>query len=162
MVSSSVELPVDGVLNGQTVIVENPAYLCSSSYAITGVEELGEGRYRIALEETEFLLSEGQVREAEGGTLLTDTPMLKLEVVKNLFDGKMISSATSEAGVRLKTAEKGKLMLADATDASAFEGASFAVYDIGPGDTWRIPVCWYREGDRVTSVLPVTVAQAGR
>ena len=91
----------------------------------------------------DFLLSEGQITGADGATLLTDTPMLKLEVVRDLFDGKTISHTRGQTGTRLKTAEKGKLTLADPAEASSFSGQPFYIYDVAPGDTWRIADVWY-------------------
>ena len=73
----------------------------------------GDGRYRISVDKMDFLLSEGRITGVEGATLLTDTPMLKLEVVRDLFDGKTISRTRGQTGTRLRTAEKGKLALAD-------------------------------------------------
>ena len=144
VVTSPVPLPVDGSLTGRTIVLSHPDYICNSTYEITGVEAAGEGRYRIALEEMDFLLSEGRINSVEGASLLTETPMLKLEVVCDLFDGKTISHTRGKTGPRLRSAEKGKLVLADEGDAQAFDGQPFYVYDIGPGDTWRIPVVWHR------------------
>lgn len=142
VVSCSVPLPVDGSLEGHTVVIENERYICNSTYEITGVQEAGEGKYRLLLENMDFLLSEGTAKEINDAALLTDTPMVKLGVA-NLFDGKVISHTRGETGSRLTTAEKGKLTLEDSGDAAAFKGKPFYVYDVGPGDKWRIPVCWY-------------------
>ena len=142
VVSSRVPLPVDGSLTGRTVVLSHPDYICNASYEVAGVEDAGQGRYLIALEEMDLLLSEGRIGKVEGATLLTDTPMLKLEVVRDLFDGKAISPTRGQTGPRLKTAEKGRLTLADASQAQAFSGKSFYIYDVAPGDTWRIPDVW--------------------
>ena len=93
------------------------------------------------------MLSEGRVTGVEAGILLTDTPLLKAEVVAGLFDGKVVSSERGQAGPRLKTVEKGKLTLvpASAGEAKTFEGKAFYIYDAGVGDTWRVPVTGYWE-----------------
>ncbi len=143
VVTSPVPLPVDGSLTGRTIVLSHPDYICNSTYEITGVEAAGQGRYRIALEEMDFLLSEGRINSVEGASLLTETPMLKLEVVRDLFDGKTISHTRGQTGPRLKTAEKGKLILADTAEAAAFSGKPFYVYDVAPGDSWRIADVWH-------------------
>ncbi len=143
VVTSSVPLPVDGSLIGRTIVLSHPDYICNSSYEVAGVEVAGEDRYRISLDKMDFLLSEGRIEAVEGATLLTDTPMLKLEVVRDLFDGKTISNTRGQTGPRLKTAEKGKLMLADTGEAAAFSGKPFYVYDVAPGDSWRIADVWH-------------------
>jgi hypothetical protein len=146
-VSSVDPLPTDGSLNGRTLIVSHPDYICNATFTVEGVEEVGGGRYRIRLGGVDLLLSEGRVAgvEAGEGNLLTDTPMLKLEVVGNLFDGKVVSSERGRPGPRLRTAGKGKLTLADPARASGFEGKPFYVYDVGAGDSWRIPMAAFRE-----------------
>jgi hypothetical protein len=144
-VSSSGPLPADGALNGHTMILSNPAYLCNATCTVAGVEEVREGRYRVRLEGVDFLLSEGRVTGVEAGALLTDTPMLKAEVVSSLFDGKVVSRERGQMGPRLRTAEKGRLTLADPAEAAGFEGKGFYVYDIGVGDEWRVPVTGYWE-----------------
>lgn len=143
VVLSRVPLPVDGSLTGRTAVIAHPDYICNSSYGVAGVEDAGEGRYLIALEEMDLLLSEGRIGKVEGATLLTDTPMLKLEVVRDLYDGKAISHMRGQTGPRLKAAEKGRLTLADAGQAEAFSGKPFYIYDVAPGDTWRIPHVWH-------------------
>ncbi len=142
VVSSRAPLPVDGSLTGRTIVVAYPGYICNSSYEVTGVEAAGEDRYRISLDGMDFLLSEGRIGSVDGATLLTDTPMLKLEVVSDLFDGKTISRTRGQTGPRLKSGEKGRLTLADASDAAAFSGTPFYIYDVAPGDTWRIADVW--------------------
>jgi hypothetical protein len=139
-VAATEPLEVDGSLIGQVVIIENDNYICNSSYEITDVSKVEEGKYRLVLEGMDFLLSEGQVKETDGATLLTDTPMLKLETVRDLFDGKVISSVEGETGTRLSSAEKGKLILTEEGDAGSFADRPFYIYDIGPGDNWRISV----------------------
>ena len=143
VVTSSVPLPVDGSLIGRTIVLSHPDYICNSSYEVAGVEVAGEDRYRISLDKMDFLLSEGRIEAVEGATLLTDTPMLKLEVVRDLFDGKTISNTRGQTGPRLKTAEKGRLVLADEDAAQAFDGKPFYVYDVAPGDSWRIADVWH-------------------
>ncbi len=144
-VSSSGPLPTDGTLNGHTILFSNPAYLCNATCTVAGVEEAGEGRYRVRLEGVDLLLSEGRVTGVEDGALLTDTPMLKAEVVANLFDGKVVSHERGQMGPRLRTAEKGRLTLEDPAEAAGFEGKGFYVYDVGVGDEWRMPVTGYWE-----------------
>jgi hypothetical protein len=147
VVSASSPVPTDGSLNSHTLIVSNPDYLCNATYTIAGVEASGEGRCRLRLDGGGFLLSEGQVTgvDAGQGVLLTDTPMLKLEMASNLFDGKVVSHERGHPGPRLRTAEKGRLVLAGPAQAASFEGKRFYVYDVGVGDTWRIPVISYLE-----------------
>ena len=144
-VSSASLLPTGDDLKGQTILVSNTAYLCNASFTVAGVEAEGAGRYRVRLEGPDFLLSEGRVTGVEAGVLLTDTPMLKAEVVAGLFDGKVVSNVRGQAGPRLKTVEKGRLTLADPAEAKAFEEKAFYVYDVGVGDTWRVPVTGYWE-----------------
>jgi hypothetical protein len=136
---------VDDSLIGQVIVIENDAYICNSTYTISGVRQVADGTYELALSGMGFLLSEGKVDEIDGAVLHTDTPMLKLEVVSDLFNGKVISSRRGEPGPRLIAAEKGKLTLVDEGDAEAFEDGSFYVYDIGAGDTWRVSGSWYGE-----------------
>ncbi len=143
LVSSGVPLPLDGSLAGRTVVIAHPNYICNSSCEITGIEDAGDGRYLIAMEEMDLLLSEGRIARVEGATLITDTPMLKLEVVRDLFDGKTISHTRGQTGPRLKSAEKGRLTLADPGEAPAFAGQPFYIYDVAPGDSWRIPHVWH-------------------
>ena len=69
----------------------------------------------------------------------------EMKVVAGLFDGKVVSNVRGQTGPRLKTAEKGKLTLADPAQAQAFEGKAFYVYDVGEGDAWRVPVTGYWE-----------------
>lgn len=142
LVSSRVPLPVDGSLTGRTAVIAHPDTICNSSYEITGIEDAGDGRYLIAMEEMDLLLSEGRTAKVDGAALITDTPMLKLEVVRDLFDGKTISHTRGQTGPRLKSAEKGRLTLADPGEAPAFTGQPFYIYDVAPGDTWRIPHVW--------------------
>ena len=164
VVTSSVPLPTGDVLKGETILISNPGYICNTSYPIASVQEEGENRYRIELDEMALLLSEGSVREVDDstGVLHTDTPMLKLEVVANLFDGKVVSGREGETGPRLRTAEKGKLTLEVPGEAAGFEGGAFYIYDIGPGDTWRIGTSVYAEEKDgtygVRSRLPAEVA----
>ena len=80
VVSSRVPLAVDGSLTGRTIVIAHPDYICNSSYEITDIETADEGRYRISVDRMDFLLSEGRITGVDGATLLTDTPMLKLEV----------------------------------------------------------------------------------
>ena len=142
VVSSRVPLPVDGSLTGRTIVLGHPDYICNSSYEVTDIAHADEGRYRISLDRMDFLLSEGSITGVDGATLLTDTPMLKLEVVRDLFDGKTISRTPGQTGTRLKAAEKGKLTLADPDHAEASSGKPFYIYDVAPGDTWRIADVW--------------------
>jgi len=145
IVSTPDALAVDGSLIGLVLLVENSDYICNSSYEITDVRMAGEGKYEIVLGGMDFLLSEGIVMEANGTRLLTDTPMLKLETVRDLFDGKVIASVRGEMGTRLDSAEKGKLLLKEGTDAGFSAGSPFYIYDLGPGDGWRVPAAWYTE-----------------
>ena len=146
VVSTPDALAVDGSLIGLVMLVENSDYICNSSYEITDVRMAGEGKYEIVLGGMDFLLSEGIIREANGTRLLTDTPMLKLETVRHLFDGKVIASERGEMGPRLDSAKKGKLLLKEGAGAGFSAGKPFYIYDIGPGDGWRVPVSWYTEG----------------
>jgi hypothetical protein len=165
LVASGASLPVGDALKGQTLLIGNPGYICNSSYPISNVEAEGKGRYRIHVPELSFLLSEGQVKrvDVEAGTLETDTPMLKLEVVQGLFDGKVVSSVEGEAGPRLRAAEKGRLVLAASDDTWAFDDKPFYVYDVGPDDRWWITpsVCAQATdgGYDVQSPFPATVTE---
>jgi hypothetical protein len=156
-------LPTGDTLKGETILISNPNYICNSSYPIASIRDEGESRYRIELDEMALLLSEGRVKEANDrtGEIHTDTPMLKLEVVSNLFDGKVVSGTEGEIGPRLRTAGKGKLTLEAAGEAAGFDGGMFYIYDIGPGDTWRIGTTVYAEekdgGYEVRSRLPAEV-----
>ena len=55
------------------------------------------------------------------------------------------------------------LVLASAEESVGFDGGAFYIYDIGPGDTWRIGTSVYAEADgdryRVESKLPAEVME---
>lgn len=138
-------LPADDTLMGETLIVSNSLFPCNATYEITSVRKEADGLYRLGLNMS-LLLGRGKVGavDRDRNRFASATPLKKLRVTKDLFDGKWIRARdTNDApAYRVRTATPDAFVFHSEDAARHFStGSNYFVYDVGRGDRWRILSC---------------------
>ncbi len=139
--TTSVDLPDDGRLNGALITFFNPGYSRTTAYRIAEVAK-ESGRTKIILDEP-VMLGKGEVTEVKGPhTLVSRIPHEYARSVyrteSGFFTGKLIRSAAG-AETHIVRATLGKALALEVEDASAFKpGEAFHYIDIQKGDRFRV------------------------
>jgi len=168
---TDLRLPTDGRLNGQVILFENPGYSRNTAYRIAQVEARPGGS-RVVLESPSFVLGTGileddPANEHEFTSLLAHEYARSDSVAGTQFlSGKLIRG--EGFATRIVRTRFGQLMGCEVESTRGMAaGDEFAVLDVQPGDTFRIPTMAYvgcEPGGGVTgwATTEVAVLRDGR
>ncbi len=130
-------------LQGQTVLIRGPGYVCPATYTLRQAVPAGPGMWRLGLD-LPFVLARGVIDrvDADAGSFATRTPVMKLRVNPGLFDGKSVAFAGGPGTSRLKSAREDAFVLTEAAAlADVAPGTVYTVLDVGAGDTLEMVPC---------------------
>jgi hypothetical protein len=129
----------ESVSDGDTIIVTNPASICTSIFEVRNADPVGERRYRLEVS-MGLTLCEGVVSvvDRNEGTFQTEASLTKLKACPGLFDGKAVWVNGTRLGVVLSAAPPVFKMTDRSAVSNMVVGDSFLVSDLDTGDELEV------------------------